>query len=94
MAEGVPKPWLLWAYDPCPEGGWSIRGEFDTKDQAIEAAKFLHAKENRHHQEMVEFCKDSPMPWSSSSGCYDGCMVTPNAVFRLNGREAHESKDR
>jgi hypothetical protein len=79
------KPWLLWTHDPCPEGGWHISGEFDTKEQAIEAAKKLDADAEKRHQEMVEFCKqeDPARPWRRGDECYDGCMVTPNEVFKI-----------
>lgn len=77
------KPWLLWAHDPCPEGGWHTRGEYDTKEEAIEAAKALDAAEEKRHLEMVEYCKDDDHPWQRGSNCYDGCMVTPSAVFSL-----------
>lgn len=76
------KPWLLWTHDPCPEGGWHIRGEFDTQEEAIQEAKTIDAFERKHHLEMVEFCKDDSTPYSG--GCYDGCMVTPSEVFRID----------
>lgn len=79
----IEKPWILWTHDPCPEGGWHIRGYFDTKEEAIAEAKAQDAHEEKRHQEMVEFCKDDERGWSRGDNCYDGCMVTPNEVFRI-----------
>lgn len=80
------KPWLIWAHDPCPEGGWHIRGDFDTKEEAIEAAKALDASEEKRHQEMVESCRKDGRgrEWQRGDNCYDGCMVTSNEVFRID----------
>jgi len=78
------KPWLLWAHDPCPDGGWSLRGEFDTKEEAIKAAQTLHAREEKLHQEMVEEHKQEGFdPWKRGDNCYDRCIVTGGEAFSL-----------
>lgn len=84
--DGYPtgKPWLLWAHDPCPEGGWHISGEFDTQEEAILAAKAQDAHEEKRHREMVEHCKNGNLrPWQRGDNCYDGCLVTPSEVFMI-----------
>lgn len=81
----ITKPWLLWVHDPCYEGGWHILGQFDTKEAAIEAAKANHEAEEKHHFDMVEYCKtrDRPEPWKRSDNCYDGCIITRGEEFRI-----------
>lgn len=69
--------WLVWTHDPCPEGGWHIMGEFDTQEEAIEKAK-------AHHEREMEFNKGMHADMPDYIGCYDACMVTPEAVFRLD----------
>lgn len=83
--ETLSKPWLLWEHDPCPEGGWSVAG-FDTREAAEAAAKFRHEEAEKRHLEMVQYCEEtkSPDPWLRSDNCYDGCVVTPGIVFRLD----------
>lgn len=94
----VPHPgrkWTVWAHDPCPEGGWHVRGTYDTPDEAVEAAKKLHAEEIKRHEEMVEFCKEDSTrkhPWTWGSECYDGCIVTSDEVFRLSAPKDGEAK--
>lgn len=84
------KPWLLWAYDPCPEGGWRIEGGFDTREEAIETAKKRHAVAEEQFQDMVEHMQEEfeatgfGTPWKRENECYAGCVVTPGVVFRLD----------
>lgn len=84
------KPWILWEHDPCPEGGWHIGGFFDTQDEAMTAAKKRHEEAFKRHWEMVEYLKkkenDSGIKreWVWGNNCYDGAIVTPNAVFQIN----------
>jgi len=70
------KPWLLWTHDPCYEGGWHISGEFDTEEEATQAAKEQHERELKC---LEDIRKESP----DYVGCYDVTMVTPGAVFTL-----------
>lgn len=79
------KPWLLWVHDPCVEGGWCVSG-FDTEEEAIAAAKIRHAQAEVNFQQMVEHCKNDNRrePWVRENECYDGCVVTPGLVFRLD----------
>jgi hypothetical protein len=81
------KPWVLWSHDPCPEGGWGIYGEFDTKEEAIEAAKRHHEEWEERHRRMVDHHMKDPLPdgtpWTWACECYDGCMVTPSSVFGI-----------
>ena len=84
------KPWLLWEHDPCPEGGWHIGGSFDTKEEAIAAAKLRHEEASKRHQEMVEYIKKKESEgrpdreWLWEDNCYDGAIVTPNFVFKID----------
>lgn len=65
----IEKPWILWEQDSWLEGGWGIAGQFDTCEEAIEAARALHAEWERNY---------------GKEQCHHGCMVTSNAVFRLD----------
>lgn len=92
-SEFLNKPWLLWVHDPCQEGGWGVSG-FDTREAAIEAAKARHAQADVHFERMVEYCKktEGRDPWLREDECYDGCMVTPGFVFRLDVEIQSEKK--
>lgn len=82
--EALKKPWLLWIHDPCQEGGWSVGG-FDTQEEAIAAAKARHAQAEVNFQQMVEYSKNNSWPevWTRENECYDGCIVTPGLLFRV-----------
>lgn len=77
------KDWLLWTYDPCPEGGFHIAGEFDTREEAEAAAKALHEEKEKSFQGMVERMKKRGINWERSNGCYGGSLVTPGAVSSI-----------
>lgn len=79
------KAWLLWEHDPCPEGGWSIHSQYDTKEEAEAAGKLLDIEKERQFLQMVAFCEKqvNHEPWVRSNECYDGCMVTPRPVFMI-----------
>ena len=80
------RPWILWAFDPCPDGGWSIQGGFDTEEEATLAAKALHAREVKSFREQVEFDKGEgrkdQRTWDR--WCYNRCVVTPGHVFKID----------
>lgn len=86
MMEGhkSPKPWLLWAYDPCPEGGWHIENGFDTREEAEAAAKAYHGNRVAQQKERVERFKERGRTLTWSFACYGGVMVTPGEVFSLD----------
>lgn len=90
------KPWLLWTYDPCPEGGWHLAAEFDTKEEAIKAAEETHKIQDERHRDMVEHCKkEGPRRlWSRKSNCYEKCIVTGGEVFRIGWGEEEEKEER
>lgn len=83
--EILKKPWLLWEHDPCVEGGWDVSG-FDTREEAIAAAKVRFDMAEANFQTMVEHCKKDGRlePWVRENECYDGCVVTPGLVFRMD----------
>ena len=82
----VDRAWFLWVHDPCPEGGWTIMGTFDTQEEAVAQGKANHEREEKHYQEMLKYCaeNDREKPWKRSSNCYDGFIVTPAAVFKMD----------
>jgi len=81
------RAWILWAHDPCPEGGWHIRGSYDTQDEAIREAKTLHAREVRIYMDTLNDPDRDPDRERPAWGffCYDACMVTGGEVFSLDG---------
>jgi len=89
MEEPKLKAWIVWAHDPCQEGGWHIHGSYNTKEEAVAQAKALHAREVKSYRESVEESKkeEQPYPREYRWGmfCYDSCMVTGGDVFSLEG---------
>lgn len=77
-----PMPWLVWAHDPCPEGGWSIIEGFETQDEAVNFAKAHHTDEQKNlaHKE-ARFAERGQKVLFH---CYSGVMVTPGEVFSLD----------
>jgi len=75
------KPWLVWTYDPCPEGGWRIAQGHDTQEEAIAAAKALHEKETKEIQERRE--RFAAKGHKLFFTCYAEVMVTPGEVFSM-----------
>ncbi len=73
----IQRPWLLWVHDPCMEGGWHIRGGFETREEAEAEAKAQHEREMKDIEDMR---KDYP----EYHPCYDGCAVTPGFCFELD----------
>lgn len=89
------KSWLVWAHDPCEDGGWRIDSQHDTRDEALTAAKDLDARREKQFRETVaHFSKTrSSQPWLRSDECYDGCMVTPGPVNMIRVGDAAEVKE-
>lgn len=79
-----PKPWLVWAYDPCPEGGWHIDQGYDTREEAEAAAKVYHETQVTSHLERVDKYKKEGRNITWNFSCYGGVMVTPGQVFELD----------
>jgi hypothetical protein len=75
------KAWLVWTYDPCPEGGWHIAHGHDTQEEAIAAAKELHEKETKKLQERKEQFEARGRKLLFT--CYAEVMVTPGQVFSM-----------
>lgn len=75
-------PWLVWAYDPCPEGGWHILEGFDTQEEAVAFAEAKHAEELlKYAEKKAAFAKRGAQVLFY---CYAGVMVTPGEVFSLD----------
>lgn len=79
--ESRSKPWLVWTYDPCPEGGWHIASGHDTQDEATAAAKAIHEKEAKEFQERKE--RFEAKGRKLLFNCYAEVMVTPGQVFSM-----------
>lgn len=84
LEETKSKAWFLWAYDPCPEGGWHIAKGFDTREEAEAEAKVYHEKKLKDYKERVERYKKIGREYSWNFSCYGGVMVTPGSAFSLN----------
>lgn len=91
------KPWLLWTHDPCPEGGWRLAGEFDTQEEAVQAARETHKREAEQHRGTVEHGLEENRTfksiWTHDMNCYDKCIVTGGEVFRMENGEAELKED-
>lgn len=91
------KPWLLWTHDPCPEGGWHLAGEFDTQEEAVQAARVYHQEQKKRHQDMVEHCLEGDRKfktiWLHGMSCYDKCKVTGGDVFNLEYGDEEVKED-
>jgi len=88
------KAWLVWAHDPCQEGGWHISSQHDTKDEALAAAKALDERQEKQFRDMVELSKTNRKrdEWLRSYECYDGCMVTSGPVSMIRVDNGVESR--
>lgn len=78
-------PWLVWTYDPSPEGGWHIAQGADTQEAAVAAAKALHEKETQEHKRKTE--RMAARGHKLLFSFYAGVMVTPGAVFSLEAQK-------
>jgi len=68
---------LVMTFDPCPEGGWHVSGEFDTLDEAAKAAK----KNHKHEMKCIEKFGNGVV------SCYSETMIvsTPFVTIKVPG---------
>lgn len=82
---------LVWIHDPCSEGGWQMKEEFETAEEAIEGAKRINAEEEKMRNEMMadmdEAGKGKYFSW-----CYDEAIVTQEPVFKIRLKEGKISR--
>lgn len=78
------KPWILWTYDPCMEGGWAIQSQWDTREEAEAAAKVYDEMMEKNLETMIDHCNKEEgrkEPWVRENECYAGSIITPGPVF-------------
>lgn len=91
------KEWLLWTYDPCPEGGWQIHGRFKTQEDAVQAAQDHHSNRGEARvEEMRKYMLEKPECHVQFRGyrssCYERCIVTPSEVYSIEFKKEEEDK--
>ena len=88
------KAWIVWTHDPCMEGGWHVHGEFDTKEEAVKAAQEHDAEEEARFQKILHGnTRGHTRRRIRSICCYDGCIVTPAPVFKIERMEILKDED-
>lgn len=77
---------LIWAWDPCQEGGWSIEDTACTIEEAEERCRKVHERGVKRIEEARAFLKETGRDGDRDPqmlACYQKAMVTSNPLFTL-----------